>query len=244
MKVGGNTIVITGGGSGIGLALAAKFLELDNTVIAIGRDGRRLQGAQNVHPRLRIFECDVTDHHDVDALLNFLDRHHPDVNMLINNAGVQYNYAFADEDPRLENARSEIDVNLFAPVRLCKAFLPRLMECKEAAIVNVTSGLAAVPKQSAPLYSATKAALHMFTKTLRWQLEGSPVSVYELLPPLVDTAMTAGRGKKKLSPEAVAEQFVDAMRNGQLEVRVGKTRWLFLVNRIWPGLAERIVRKL
>jgi short-subunit dehydrogenase involved in D-alanine esterification of teichoic acids len=136
----------------------------------------------------------------------------------------------------------ELDINLVSPLYLTKLFLPQLLSQPTAAIVNVSSGLGIVPKQSAPVYCASKAALHSFTKSLRWQLEGSSVKVFEIIPPIVDTAMTRGRGRGKISPEALVEEFWTDFARNRYEIRIGKTKLLFVLQRLMPAIAERIMR--
>ena len=138
----------------------------------------------------------------------------------------------------------ELALNLEAPIALSAGLLPLLARQPEAAIVNVTTGLALAPKQSAPVYCATKAALRSFTRSLRYQVETSAphVRVQEVIPPLVDTRMTAGRGTGKVSPSAVAEALVTAIERGTDECYVGKSRLLRLVMRVAPGVGYRILK--
>jgi len=158
------------------------------------------------------------------------------------NAGVQYNYEFADSAIVPEQITTELDINLLSPLHLTKLLLPQLLNHPTAAIINVSSGLGIVPKQSAPVYCASKAALHSFTKALRWQLEGTSVRVFEIIPPIVDTAMTRGRGRGKITPEALVQEFWHDFSNDRYEMRIGKTKLLFVLQRLMPSLAERIMR--
>jgi short-subunit dehydrogenase involved in D-alanine esterification of teichoic acids len=167
---------------------------------------------------------------------------HPDLNVLINNAAIQYNYNFLEEGDIADRVEYEIHLNLTVPVKLCALLLPVLRLQPEAAVVNVSSGLALVPKKSAPVYCGTKAGLHLFTKALRYQLEGSPVKVFEIIPPVVDTPMTAGRGRGKISPEQLVEEFMRAFAKNQFEVNIGKVKLLRLINRLLPSLADRIMK--
>ncbi len=128
------------------------------------------------------------------------------------------------------------------PLLLIKLLLPALHAQPSAAIVNVSSGLALVPKQSAAVYCASKAGLHSFTTALRWQLEGSTIAVFEIMPPLVDTAMTAGRGRRKLSPDALAAEFWSGWCADRLVLPIGRTKQLVWLQRWLPHLAERIMR--
>lgn len=159
---------------------------------------------------------------------------------MINDAGIQ------NIVPVLESTTHdieyELDVNVLAPVRLSRTFLPLLLRRKAAAIVNVPSGLALVPKQTAAMYCASKAALHNFTKALRWQLEGTSVKVFEVLPPIVDTAMTAGRGRAKLSPDRLAEEFWAGWQQDRFEMRIGLVKQFALLYRLAPSVVERLVR--
>ncbi|MDO4231027.1 MAG: SDR family NAD(P)-dependent oxidoreductase [Lautropia sp.] len=237
MTPSGHTALITGGATGIGFALARQFHQAGNKVIIIGRRSDALDEAARQLPGIQTEQADITKAEDRERLV----RQHADIDILVNNAGIQINRLLRD----LSEAEitTELDINLHAPVLFTHAFLPRLLERPEAAIVNVSSGLALVPKQSAAIYCATKAALHSFSKTLRWQLEDTPVRVFELMPPLVDTAMTAGRGTGKISADALATEFWHAFLQDRFEIRAGKTRLLSIINRLAPSVAERIMRR-
>lgn len=121
-----------------------------------------------------------------------------DINILINNAGVQYNYEFSNEENAHNLIEMELNINLVGPILLTSLFLPKLLQKKEAAIVNVSSGLGFVPKESAPIYCASKAGFHIFSKSLRYQLEKTDIKLFDIIPPLVDTEMTKGRGRGKI----------------------------------------------
>ena len=238
MKTAHHTVLITGGTSGIGLALAKRFMMEGNVVIVTGTNAQKAEAVRDDLPALNI---ELADMRDRQALENLV-RRYPDVNILINNAGVQYNYEFANPAIAPEQIAAELDINLLSPLHLTKLFLPQLLSHPTAAIINVSSGLGIVPKQSAPVYCASKAALHSFTKVLRWQLEGTSVRVFEIVPPIVDTAMTQGRGRGKISPEALVEEFWRDFSNDRYEMQIGKTKLLFVLQRLRPSLAERIMR--
>ncbi|MEZ4863467.1 MAG: SDR family NAD(P)-dependent oxidoreductase [Caldilineaceae bacterium] len=137
----------------------------------------------------------------------------------------------------------EIEVNFTSVVRLTQHCLSLLLRRNTSAIVNVGSGTGLVPKPDGIVYSATKAAVHSFTKGLRWQLEGTGVNVFELFPPVVETAMTAGRAEQKVTPETVAQALITGMQRDQAEIYVGKIKLLQLINRLLPALAEKIMRR-
>ncbi|HAA27313.1 MAG TPA: oxidoreductase [Cyanobacteria bacterium UBA8553] len=239
MRITHHTVLITGGTSGIGLALAKRFLKQGNAVIVTGTNAQKAEAVQRQLPTLTVELADMRDRQALEKLVY----RYPDINVLINNAGIQYNYEFADPAIEPEHITTELDINLLAPLYLTKLLLPQLLSHPTAAIINVTSGLGIVPKQSAPVYCASKAALHSFTKTLRWQLEGTSVRVFEIIPPLVDTAMTQGRGRGKITPEALVEEFWRDFSRDRYEMRIGKTKLLFVLQRLMPFLAERIMRR-
>jgi uncharacterized oxidoreductase len=162
---------------------------------------------------------------------------------LINNAGLQQLLDFREGGVTAEAIEREIATNLTAPIELTRLLLPALRERPEAMILNITSGLAVVPKASAPIYCATKAALRSFSKSLRWQLEGTSVRVVEALPPLVDTAMTTGRGTNKLTATECARLILRGVSRGHREIPVGQTRLLMALSRLSPALAEGVMRR-
>lgn len=186
MDIGSHTILITGGASGIGLALAERFLQAGSTVVICGRREDRLREAQQRHPRLRIRVCDVANPADRLALRDWAVHEFPALNMLVNNAGIQQRIR-ATDPMDWDRARDEIVTNFEAPVHLTMLFLPHLVAQLHATIVNTTSGLAFSPLAAVPVYCATKAAMRSFTLSLRQQLAGTSVRVVELIPPAVDT---------------------------------------------------------
>ncbi|MEL7534821.1 MAG: SDR family NAD(P)-dependent oxidoreductase, partial [Bacteroidota bacterium] len=212
----------------------------DNQIIALGRNAQKLTHLSAQYPSVIPFQGDLSDPVDLDRLIVFIEQEHSDLSILINNAGIQYNYQFAEEQQALAKIEREIEVNLKVPLKLISLLLPTLQNQTESAVVNVSSGLGFVPKMAAPVYCGTKAGLHIFTKALRYQLEN--IKVFEIIPPLVDTEMTRGRGKGKISPEQLADEFIRAFARDQYEISVGKVKLLKLINRLSPRLAERIMQ--
>lgn len=194
MQTSGNTILITGGGSGIGRELAHEWHDLGNTVIVAGRTQRSLEetaaGRENIHTML----LDIGDADDIGRFARELVAAHPAVNVLVNNAGVM-RYEEIAEARDLADAEETIATNLLGPIRLTDALIEHLKGQDNAAIVNVTSGLAFVPMPKAATYSATKAALHSYTVSLRVKLAGQ-VEVIELAPPAVQTELTPGQSTR------------------------------------------------
>ncbi|HEY0054443.1 MAG TPA: SDR family NAD(P)-dependent oxidoreductase [Pedobacter sp.] len=242
MDLQGNTILITGGSSGIGLALVKAFYALNNKVIIVARDHAKLELIKKQFPQIDVFQCDLTKQSDIDNLVVFIERNHPNLNMLFNNAAIQYNYDFVTEPNIVNKVEYEVSANLTSVIKLCGLLLPTLVGNKNAAVVNISSGLALLPKKSAPVYCATKAAIHNFTKAFRYQMESTNLRVFEILPALIDTPMTDGRGKGKISPEKLVDEFLKDFKNNRFESYIGKTKLLKLISRIWPNFADRILK--
>lgn len=240
MKLNNNKILITGATAGIGLALAETFLKLDNQVIAVGRNQEKLDELAKMDERIIPFRCDISKQEELDKLTLFVEQKHPDLNILINNAGIQYNYNFMEEPQLLNKIEYEVNVNFLAPLKLIALLLPTLHNNENTAIVNVSSGLALVPKMDAPVYCGTKAGIHIFTKSLRYQLD--KIKIFEIIPALVDTAMVAGRGKGKISPQQLVDEFIRAFKKNKYEVNIGKVKLLKIVNRISPAIADSIMK--
>ncbi|HTA16152.1 MAG TPA: SDR family NAD(P)-dependent oxidoreductase, partial [bacterium] len=192
MNLSGCTALITGGGTGIGLALAEALMKEGSQVLVCGRREEPLVQAQERFPGLEYKVCDLADSADREALFEWVRLKHPGMDLLINNAGVQRDINFRKGLEELENGENEVLVNLEAAIYLTAQFMPLLLARDEAAIVNVSSGLAFVPLAAAPVYCATKAGLHSFSQSLRHQLSGTSVKVFELIPPAVDTELGQG----------------------------------------------------
>ncbi|KAA2285933.1 SDR family oxidoreductase [Arenimonas fontis] len=194
MQLSGNTILITGGGSGIGRELARRFHALGNTVIVAGRRLEALQETIAGRPGMRAMRLDVESRDAITAFARQVVAEHPGLNVLVNNAGIM---RFEDISGRrdLADAEATVATNLLAPIRLTDALIESLKAQPNAAIVNVTSGLAFVPMARASTYSATKAALHSYTVSLRAHLRGQ-VEVIELAPPAVRTDLTPGQADR------------------------------------------------
>ncbi len=234
MNVSGHTILITGGASGIGLALARRFLEAGNEVIVCGRRAAKLDEARAAHPGLRTKIADVGDPRSREALIAWAFAEHPTLDVLVNNAGVQQ--ALDLRAPvAWEAVHTEIATNIEAHIHLALLFVPHVKERPGAAIVNVTSGLAFVPRTSVPVYCATKAAMRSFTLSLRDQLKDTPIEVVEIIPPAVDTDL----GGPGLHTWGVPlDEFADAafaqLREGKQEVTYG-----FSAEAMQAGAGER-----
>jgi short-subunit dehydrogenase involved in D-alanine esterification of teichoic acids len=242
MKISENTILITGGASGIGLGLAQIFSKLENEVIIVGRNINALTLAAEDVPGLKYLQCDITNSSNLERLIDQIKSKFPKLNILINNAGIQYNCDFTGKGNLTSKIEKEMKTNFIAPAKICALLIPLLHTKKESAIVNVSSVLAFAPKESAPIYCSSKAALHIFSVVLRCQLEKTPIKVFELFPPMVDTPMTAGRGIDKITPDKVAQEFITAFEKDIYEINVGKVKLLRKMIRIFPGLVKKKFR--
>jgi uncharacterized oxidoreductase len=247
MKLTGNTILITGGATGIGFALAEQFSKLGNTVIICGRRVEMLDEATGRVPGLQAMECDVSDGKERERLFNEVTEKFPALNILVNNAGVQRMIDFKKGIGELLCLDGEIDINLTAAVHLSAWFTPWLMKKKESAIINISSGLGFVPISFMPVYCATKAALHSFTLSIRHQLKDTPVRVFEIIPPTVDTDLDKGererRGQKYrgIKPEEVAVEAIRGLESDTFEFPIGQAGNLVQGSRTNP---EQFFRNL
>lgn len=195
MKTTGNTILVSGGGSGIGLALAQRWHDAGNSVIITGRNAAKLDAAIAGRANMSAISLDVTDADAIAAFAKEVVAKHPALNVLVNNAGIMSTEdASAKRD--LTQAEATVVTNILGPIRLTDALVDHLAAQADSAIVNVTSGLAFVPLPKAPTYSATKAAMHSYSVALRIQLEGK-VDVIELAPPAVRTDLTPGQSTRE-----------------------------------------------
>jgi uncharacterized oxidoreductase len=239
MNTNGNTILITGGTSGIGFEFSKQLLALGNTVIATGRDEARLQKAKAALPGLQTIKSDVSKPADIEALLTKVSAEFPKLNILINNAGIMKTINLHDA-PDLEALTQEIDVNLKGPMRMAVAFLPHLRTQPDAAIVNISSGLAFVPLPVSPVYCATKAGLHSFTQSLRVQLKGTRVKVFEVAPPATETELLADmsaedrKGVSVMAVDAMVTESIAGMAADRLEIRPGQANSLKFMSRVAP----------
>lgn len=224
---------------GIGLAMAKRFAALNNKVIIAARSEHKLKAVKELLPEADTIQCDLAKPADIDKLVHTVEQQYPQLNILINNAGVQYNYDFLTEPDVHQKAVHEIETNLTVPIKLIAHLLPVLEQNDNAAIVNVSSSLGMVPKANAPVYCGTKAGLHIFTKALRYQLNHT--KVFEVVPALVDTAMTQGRGTGKISPDQLVDEFIRGFERNKYEINIGKVKLLRMIQRIAPALADKII---
>jgi uncharacterized oxidoreductase len=246
MKLSGNTILITGGTSGIGLELATQLSRRNNTILITGRDVRKLDELQSTLPSIHTYQSDVSDPTAIASLYQRITNDFPDLNVLINNAGIMRMLSLNGQHGMLDIGR-EIEINLLGPVRMIEQFLPFLTTKHHAAIINTSSGLAFLPLPSAPIYCATKAALHSYTQSLRIQLQDTSVKVFELAPPATSTPLMEHFGSDSFNNQSPGVMNVDKMVRATMrslerdtyEIRPGTSNILKVMSRLAPTFMLR-----
>ena len=238
MNLTGRTILITGGSAGIGLAFALKFIELGNEVIVTGRRQAVLDEVKAKHPRLHIIQSDVADPAQIAALAARVKADFPNLDVLMNNAGVMLHKNLKAPAADLAGLMAEMNINLGGVIGMTSAFIDILMANK-GTLINVSSALAFVPLPSAPIYSASKAAIHSYTQSLRFQLEKTGIEVIELMPPAVKTDLAADLAEGDvftlMTTDALVKQSFASLKAGTLEIRPGQAKQLALLRRLAPG---------
>jgi uncharacterized oxidoreductase len=247
MKMSGNTILITGGSSGIGMELARQ-LASDNVVIITGRDRLRLEAAGVELGNVHVVQSDANDPKAIAELCETLTRQFPALNVLVNNAGIMRKISLRDGAEDLTDVVREIETNLNGPIRMVAQFLPHLKQQSSPVIVNVSSGLAFVPFPLSPIYSAAKAGVHAFTQALRFQLKNTNVKVFELAPPGTETPLFRGDFDEQdlasvsgMDVRKLATLAISGLKKDVLEIRPGLSNVLKILSRLAPGLALNLV---
>lgn len=229
MNTSNKTVLVTGGGSGIGFAVASAFASKGNKVILVGRTEERLKNASALLPGSSYIVADVTDGNSVRTLAELVNAGYEKLDILVNNAGSARPQSIVGSENIYDSARFEMETNYLSVLRLNEALLPLLSKSQEAAIINIQSIVSYLPSVNLATYSATKAALHSYSQALRLALSRTHpnVSVFEVFPPFVDTDLTKGIDSAKLSPNEVAADIIDALEKDQYAVRNGGTKDLY-----------------
>ncbi|MEM1309551.1 MAG: SDR family NAD(P)-dependent oxidoreductase [Cyanobacteria bacterium P01_H01_bin.153] len=248
MKIKQHAALVTGGGSGIGLALAKKLIATKNRVAITGRSLTRLKKAQAEVPGLTIIQSDITLEEDRQRLVHEIERQLGGLSLLVNAAGA-IEYTYFDHDPQFyDRIRYEMEVNYFAPIRLIELLTPALSRNTAAGILTISSGAAYVPVGMTAGYSASKSAIQMFLAGLRYQFKNSGryahIKLFEACPPPVDTNMASNWEEtavmKKMSPETFAEHVVRGLRKDKYVMNIGISRWVYWLSRIAPSFLEQM----
>ena len=238
MNISNQTVLITGGGSGIGLAIAQSLAEKGNRIVLVGRNEAKLRKAAEQVPGAALIACDITNGADITRLVQQVQTDFGDLSVLINNAGQASTYQLSSNSDAFSKASSEMATNYLAMIRLTELLLPMLSQQPQASIVNVSSILAYVPSSAVPTYSASKAAVHSYTQALRHTLKSTNIRVVELMPPLVNTEFSEEiGGANGIPPQQVAEELLAGLAHDADEIRVGQTAQIYEFQRASPAEA-------
>jgi uncharacterized oxidoreductase len=249
MELSNNTILITGGSSGLGLELARQLMSLGNTVIITGRDQTKLDQARQNLPGIHTFQSDVSRPEAIEDLFQKVTRQFPQLNFLVNNAGEMRRLDLHDQSIDVYDIDREIVINLSGPVRMVQQFLPWLRTKHNAAILNVTSGIAFVPFPLSPIYSATKSGLRAYTRALRMQIKKDNIKVFELVAPGANTPLNdkflgdvdAGMF---MQPNKLVAVAIKGLQKDKFEIFPGIARVIKLMSRLAPGLLFKQMSKM
>jgi uncharacterized oxidoreductase len=249
MKLQNNTILITGGSSGIGFEFAKQLIKKGNKVVITGRNKERLEQAKQKLPELHIIQSDVFKLNEIKDLYAKVTKEFPDLNIVINNAGIMKTINMLNGDATNDNFVEEIGINLSGPINMCKVFLPFLKTKKSSALVNISSGLAFVPLPTSPIYCATKAGLHSFTQSLRVQLQKTSVKVFEFAPPATETELLASfdredmKGVPIMKVDQMCQVCLTGIEKDIFEVRPGASNSLRFMSRVAPNFILKQLSK-
>jgi uncharacterized oxidoreductase len=245
MKLQNNTVLVTGGSSGIGLELSKILVQKGNKVIICGKSSEKLFAAKEMIPELITYQCDLSDSLQCEDLAERIKQNHPELNILINNAAIVNKIDFINEETAMELAENEYQTNLIAPIRLIKLLYKTLSANDSSAIINITTGLIYAPRVIYPFYNSSKSALHSFTQTLRIRLKDEKTKVYEVMFPAVDTPWHKGNPPKiAIGVENAVAQMLTGLEKDKPEIKVGGAKMLHLISRIAPGFALKKVNQI
>lgn len=245
MKLKNNTVLITGGSSGIGLELSSILMRNGNKVIICGRSKKKLLAAQASAPALVTYQCDLSQKKDCEDFAKWLAENHPTLNVLINNAATVNKIDFFEDQHAIELAETEYQTNLIAPLRLIKMLYPVMITNDSPVVINITTGLVYAPRMIYPFYNSSKSALHSFTQTLRLRLKNDKTRVIEVMFPAVDTPWHKGNPPKiAISTEKAVTEMIKGLEKGKEEIRIGGVKLLYPVSRLAPGFAFRKINQI
>lgn len=246
MELKNSTILITGGSSGIGLEFLKQLSALGANLIITGRDEQKLKETKERFPNVTVFKSDVSNTQDVEELYAKIIHQFPSLNIIINNAGIMRRLSLEDSNIDLNSITAEIETNLSGIIKMNHLFLHHLKTKKEAAIINISSGLAFVPFLASPIYSAAKAGLHAYTQLLRLQLKDTSVKVFEIAPPSTKTPMQVEfkdmvKDNQNMSVEEMVKQSIKGIQSNNFEIKPGLAKMLKFLSRLAPGFALKMV---
>ncbi|MBC6113006.1 SDR family oxidoreductase [Pedobacter fastidiosus] len=240
MELKNSTVLVTGGSSGIGLELIRQLIDQGvSTIITTGRDLSRLEQVKKQFPQLHTFQSDVRDTLAISQLYEDVIRQFPQLNIIINNAGVMRDLDLLTTNLDVHEITAEIDINLSGSIKMVQTFLPHLFNQKDAAIINVSSGLAFVPFPASPIYSAAKAGIHAYTRVLRLQLRQTNIKVFELAPPSTETPLLDAftglvDSTQNMAVDKMVSIAIEGILNNKMEIKPGASRILKIMSRLAP----------
>jgi uncharacterized oxidoreductase len=245
MKLTKNTALITGGSSGIGLEIARTLVLSDNKVIICGRSREKLEAAKKLYPELITYQCDISDLEECTRMSHWLHEMYPETNILINNAAIVHKTSFRDDENIISMAQQETSTNFLAAVYLSKLILPIIEKNPDPSIIFISTGLVYAPRAVYPIYNATKAAMHSFAQTIRIQLSDTPVRVYEIMMPAVDTPFHNGDVPKiAISTEAAVKEMFQKLGKDEEEIKIAGANLLYRMSRIAPAFALKKINSI
>lgn len=248
MELKKSTVLITGGTSGIGFEFAKQLLAKEANVIITGRDQNKLKQAKQSLPGVHIIQSDVSEPESITQLYEQVTKEFPQLNIVINNAGIMRNLNIQDAGLDLKDITREVDTNLTGTIRMVQQFLPHLKTKPSAAIINVSSGLAFVPFPLSPIYSATKAGIHSYTQILRIQLKNTSIKVFELAPPGTDTPLMDAfannmDGAMNMKVDKMVSIAIAGIEMDKWEIKPGISKVLKAMSCIAPGFALNMMNR-
>ncbi|MFW6351179.1 MAG: SDR family oxidoreductase [Bacteroidota bacterium] len=245
MMLKDNTVLITGGSSGIGFELSRVLTQKGNKVIICGKSNEKLIAAKKTEPKLITYQCDLSDSKECISFAKKIRENHPDLNILINNAAIVNKTDFIDSENAIELAENEYQTNLIAPIRMIKLLYDTIRENDTPVIINITSGLIYAPRVVYPFYNSSKSALHSFTQTLRIRLKNEKTKVVEVMFPAVNTPWHKGAPPKiAISTRVAVSEMIKGLEKGKAEIRIKKANLLYWMSRIAPGFALNKINSL
>ena len=245
MKTKNNTVLITGGSSGIGFELSKVLIQKGNTVIICGKSNEKLLAAKQALPNLITYQCDLSKAVECVNLVERIQVNHPKLNIIINNAAIVNKVDFLNDGKAIELAENEYQTNLLAPIRLTKLLYFTINANESPAIINITTGLIYAPKVIYPFYNSSKSALHSFTQTLRMSLSEEKTEVIEVMFPAVKTPWHNGNPPKIAIPvEEAVSQMIKGLEKGKAEIRIGGAKIIYPLSRIAPGFTLKKINSI
>ena len=241
MKIKNKRIIITGGTSGVGLEMV-KQLYQDNRLIVLSKTQSKLDELANTYKNVQIFSVDLSDISQVEQFASDIREEYDQIDILINNAAIQSTPTFLSKDFDYQTIEKDITTNFTSVCSLCSLLLPMLLNSQKATIMNVNSGLALAPKKTSAIYCATKAAMDVFSRSLSYQLEHTNITVRQAFLDLVDTPMTKGRGKNKMSAHTAAQLIIRGIEHDVINHDLGKVKFLRAWVHIVPWLARSLMK--